>query len=415
MMGLPPLPEQAYHIIQPPSARIFLKSYLLWIVNTTVHITAPSIFVFLGVFQGTVLSLFFMIKKSPNAAANRFQGLLLLTLSLCILEQFLNMTGLIVRVLPVTNASEPLNLVIGPFLYLYVKRSIRQGGSKKEWVHFILAIAYLGYMFLEYIQPNEFKYNSYVGSYHPDWPRLDAVITIPVDPLDIKQFLNPVTALQMLFYISMSFLRIHKSASQSGSSFFTTEDDILKSLRNTVLHILIIVVIFVAVKAVFEGDLGDYFIGMYIAVFALLTTFRVMNDSTYFDRTASFMDITIGKYRKSSLTEDGKKRVLEGIKHEFESKNYFENNLASLSELAKRLGESPHHVSQVINEKLNRNFFELLAHYRVEKAKKIISGDKDNKLTIEEISEMVGYNSKTAFNNAFRKITGKTPSEFRNK
>jgi len=35
------------------------------------------------------------------------------------------------------------------------------------------------------------------------------------------------------------------------------------------------------------------------------------------------------------------------------------------------------------------------------------------KLTIEEISEMVGYNSKTAINNAFKRLTGKTPSEFR--
>jgi YesN/AraC family two-component response regulator len=26
---------------------------------------------------------------------------------------------------------------------------------------------------------------------------------------------------------------------------------------------------------------------------------------------------------------------------------------------------------------------------------------------------MVGYNSKTAFNNAFKKLSGKTPSEFR--
>jgi YesN/AraC family two-component response regulator len=89
------------------------------------------------------------------------------------------------------------------------------------------------------------------------------------------------------------------------------------------------------------------------------------------------------------------------------------DNLASLSEFAKKIGESPHHVSQVMNEKLNKSFFELLASYRIDEAKKILSGDKKGKITVEEISEMVGYNSKTAFNNAFKKLSGKTPSEFR--
>jgi YesN/AraC family two-component response regulator len=67
-----------------------------------------------------------------------------------------------------------------------------------------------------------------------------------------------------------------------------------------------------------------------------------------------------------------------------------------------------------LNEKLAQSFFELLAKYRVEKAKKILTEDEKNRLTIEEISEMVGYNSKTAFNNAFKKLAGKTPSEYRN-
>jgi YesN/AraC family two-component response regulator len=138
-----------------------------------------------------------------------------------------------------------------------------------------------------------------------------------------------------------------------------------------------------------------------------------MNDSTYFDRSASFLDISIGKYRKSSLTDEGKQRILHNINLEFEEKKYFTDNLASLSDLAKKIGESPHHVSQVMNEKLNKSFFEVLADYRVEEAKKILTGDQKDKITVEEISEMVGYNSKTAFNNVFKKLTGKTPSEFR--
>jgi YesN/AraC family two-component response regulator len=174
-----------------------------------------------------------------------------------------------------------------------------------------------------------------------------------------------------------------------------------------------IVLILIIVKTNFSGNAGDYFIGIYVGVFTLLTTFRMLNDSTYFDRSASFLDISLGKYRKSSLTDSGKQKILNNILNEFETRQYFSESMASLSGLAKKIGESPHHVSQVLNEKLNKSFFELLAQYRVEKAKKVLSDDVGSKLIIEEISEMVGYNSKTAFNNAFKKLTGKTPSEFR--
>ena len=382
-------------------------------MNTTTNIDGRSIFIFIGIFQGLVLSFFFLIKPSSNKAANTYQGLLLLALSLCILEQTLNLTGYIVKALYITNTTEPLNLTIGPFLYLFIKRSIDQSDSKKEWIHFILFVLYLGYMVQDYIQPYGFKYNSYINSYHPDWPLLQVRAIIPDDPLNIKKYLNLFMATQITFYVALSIIKLTRKTMQSGKSIFNTDDEIIRSLRNTILHISAIIIIFVIVKLNFQGDLGDYFIGMYVAFFAIITTLRVMNDSSYFDRSTSFMDLSLSKYRKSSLTEPGKQKILNNIISELEKREYFSDSLASLSELAKKIGESPHHVSQVINEKLNRSFYELLAQYRVEKAKQILTGDKANKLTIEEISERVGYNSKTAFNNAFRKFTGKTPSEFR--
>lgn len=383
-------------------------------MNTTINIDGFSLFIFQGVFLGLVLSMFFIIKPSSNRAANRYQGLLLLTLSLCILEMVLNMTGFITRVLFVTNTTEPLNMVIGPSLYLFIKRSIDQSDSKREWIHFIPAIIYFAYISPDYLQSDGFKYNSYVNSFHPDWPLLDVQVTFPNDPLNLKKYLNLFTAIQIIGYITFALLKLEKRARVSGTSIFRTDDDMLRSLKNMAFHILIIIIIFIIVKISFEGDLGDYFIGMYVSLFVMITTYRVMNDSTYFDRSASFMDLSIGKYRKSSLTEQGKEKILSSIINEFERRNYYSDNLASLADLAKRIGESHHHVSQVINERLGKNFFELLASYRIEKAKKILADENSGKLTIEEISEMVGYNSKTAFNNAFKKITGKTPSEFRN-
>jgi YesN/AraC family two-component response regulator len=84
-----------------------------------------------------------------------------------------------------------------------------------------------------------------------------------------------------------------------------------------------------------------------------------------------------------------------------------------LAELAKAVNEPPHYVSQVINEKLDKNFFDLLSTYRISEAKKLLHNKAMDQLTIEEIAEQVGYNSKAAFNKTIKNITGVTPSEFR--
>ena len=55
----------------------------------------------------------------------------------------------------------------------------------------------------------------------------------------------------------------------------------------------------------------------------------------------------------------------------------------------------------------------MLASYRVEEAKTILRTELGKKLTIEEIAEQVGYNSKSAFNTAFKKFALQTPSEYR--
>ena len=120
------------------------------------------------------------------------------------MEMVLNMTGFITRVLFITNTTEPLNLLIGLFLFLFIIRSIDQKGSKKEWLHFLPAIIYLGYIFPDFLLPGEFQYNSYVNSFHPDWPLIEVNRSFTTDPLAIKKYLNFATAGQISLYISLS-------------------------------------------------------------------------------------------------------------------------------------------------------------------------------------------------------------------
>jgi AraC-like DNA-binding protein len=162
-----------------------------------------------------------------------------------------------------------------------------------------------------------------------------------------------------------------------------------------------------------SSDVGDYLIASYVSFMIYATSYQVLNRSEFFDKPGSFFGFPMMKYEKSSLSEEDKEIILSRIRKEMEDNSYFTNNLASLPGLAKQINETSHHVSQVINERLNKNFFELLASYRVEHAKKLIKKDKDSKLTVEELSDIVGYNSKSSFNIAFKKYTLMTPSEYR--
>jgi len=57
----------------------------------------------------------------------------------------------------------------------------------------------------------------------------------------------------------------------------------------------------------------------------------------------------------------------------------------------------------------------MIAEYRIEEAKTILQDPSQSQLTIEDIADEVGYNSKSAFNRSFKKFTGLTPSEYKDK
>ena len=95
-----------------------------------------------------------------------------------------------------------------------------------------------------------------------------------------------------------------------------------------------------------------------------------------------------------------------------EDKKLFTDSLISVGKLAKLVGEPAYVVSQVINEKMEASFYDWIAKYRVEEAKRLMTDPKTSQYTVEQIAEEVGYNSKSAFK-AFKKFAGQTPSEFR--
>jgi AraC-like DNA-binding protein len=122
----------------------------------------------------------------------------------------------------------------------------------------------------------------------------------------------------------------------------------------------------------------------------------------------------IRKYKSTGLSSEDAKlitpKVLEYMTNE---KPYLDSEL-SLIKLAGLLYIPSHHLSQIINEQLGKNFFEFINEYRVEEVKLLMAKNKDRKYTLLSIAYDRGFNSKSTFNSIFKKYTGITPKQYMN-
>ena len=93
------------------------------------------------------------------------------------------------------------------------------------------------------------------------------------------------------------------------------------------------------------------------------------------------------------------------------NKPYFNPKL-TLNELADGLKMNAYVLSKVINDGYGKNFFDFINTYRIEEFKQLLQMPKYKNYTLLSVAFEVGFNSKTAFNRSFKKLTNMTPSEY---
>lgn len=134
--------------------------------------------------------------------------------------------------------------------------------------------------------------------------------------------------------------------------------------------------------------------------------------NTQDDRTKEISQ-TDSKYKKSGLDAHGAVDIHHRLTALMtEEKPYLENEL-TLFALADMLNVPPNHLSQAINSLEGKNFFDYINEHRITLAKEKIASNQFQNLTLLGIAFDCGFNSKASFNRAFKKFTGKTPTEFK--
>lgn len=124
------------------------------------------------------------------------------------------------------------------------------------------------------------------------------------------------------------------------------------------------------------------------------------------------INLSSKKYEKTGLKEAENLRIKKDLDYLLQKEKVFKNNNISLAKIAKSLNTTTHALSQVINENYHKTFFELIGQFRIEESMGLLKNEPETK--ISDIAFDVGYNSLSAFNTAFKKVSGKTPSNYRN-
>lgn len=288
-------------------------------------------------------------------------------------------------------------LLFGPFLFWYVKfQTSDTRFTKGELWHLVpyvlVSLSYISYFF----EPFEHRANSLMASNEGflfrDLVRTTFIyITIPL-------------------YFGWCALKIFRFQRSLKNNFSNSDKIHFNWILFLMAGILVIWIVVIVAK-------NEELITKAIAVFLiLLGYFGITQVDVFSKRTtqSALIKDPKPKYTNSGLGYPEIDRLHQTLIHLLQTEKPYLNPELTLQHLASLIGTQAHHLSQVINDKEQKSFYDLINGWRIEEFLKEVKSEKNKNYTLLSIAYDCGFNSKASFNRNFKKYTGKTPTEYLN-
>ena len=298
----------------------------------------------------------------------------------------------------------PLPLVHGPFLLLYVLflTKPKQSFNRLLLTHFVPAFSY--YLLLSPIMllPADEKLY-YVFEVMPDDP-----------PIYIAIFGFLIT-ISGPIYIIWSLILLRKHTQGIKQNFSYTEKINLTWLRNLIFGMIIIWVA-VLLAEFLEENAGAALVFSMVTLFVFAIGYFGIRQGVIFTDTLEIDGRNDKenneKYKNSPLDVEQSQSLLDRLLIFMKDKKPYLETKITLPQLANQFDTNPNYLSQVINEKLDQNFYDFINKYRVEEFKKKLDHEGAMNYTLFGHAQECGFSSKSSFNEVFKKQTGQTPSQY---
>lgn len=128
------------------------------------------------------------------------------------------------------------------------------------------------------------------------------------------------------------------------------------------------------------------------------------------DRDTPAPETRTPRYSKSALTKDMSQKIAGQLRNAMAREALYLDPNLSLWSLAKHIQVPSKYVTQVLNEEIGESFFDFVSRHRIEAA--VARLDNDD-ATILSIAYDVGFNSRSSFYSAFKKVMSMTPTAYR--
>nr|WP_315148953.1 helix-turn-helix domain-containing protein [uncultured Flavobacterium sp.] len=355
----------------------------------------------------TFFLIIILIGKKNKSEADKILALWLFFTGIHLILFYLHFNSEYIKFPFLLGIEIPMPLVQGPFLYLYTSALTNQNRDKKyNLLHFIPFII----AFIPLLSFFGLPFNEKINIYKNEGKGYEQVLSVLLISIIISGML----------YALLSLQKLSRHRKNITEQFSFTEKINLRWLSYLILGSSIIwaVVIFFDDQYIFSTVvLYLFFIGYFgIKQVGIFTNQRISENNGTEILTLETIPIENQsekiKYEKSGLNSTELQTIRKNLILVMQEEKLYKNSELTLAELSKRLNVHPNVLSQVINSAEQKNFYDYINHQRVEEFKKIILLPENQKFTLLSLAFECGFNSKTAFNRNFKKVTGLSPSEY---
>lgn len=330
----------------------------------------------LGAFNGLLLSFYFLFFARPRHLSNYFLGTLLLALSIRIGKSvFLYFNS--------DLAYDYLQLgltacfFIGPSLFFYIKSVVQaERPSLQHWKYHYGGLAIIAWV---------------VGYLYPFETHVDLWRCVIIDSIYYEWLAYILASAYLLKDVFKSFVQ-------------------QKDKRNSVEIWLISLLLgnFIIWSGYYFWYFTSYISGalsfsfmLYLMI--LLLFFNKKKDTILFRKQP--------KYAAKKIEDSAAHQLLKKLEVLMEGEEIYRNPNLKLPDVAEKLNIIPHQLSQLVNDNLGKSFSTFINEYRIEAAKKMLVTHSE--YSLDAIGYEAGFNSKSTFYAAFKKITGTTPAKYK--